>query len=292
MSRLLILGLAVVALGSCRSAQPPPADDAPLRVMSFNLRLNVASDSANAWPHRRDAVARILDGADLVGVQEALPGMLEDLDERLPGYDRLGVGRQADGGGEYSAVLYRTDRLEPLDSGTFWLSETPEVAGSQSWDAALPRIATWGRFRDRATDAVLVHVNTHFDHVGVVARQQSARLLVRRLGALADGAPVVLTGDFNVTPDSEVYQILTGDTGLVDAWASSETPASGPAATWNDFGRAPLDRRIDFVFTRGPARVLQFRTVDDTIGDVMGTDNEGELSDHYAVEATVRIGPR
>lgn len=290
MLRLGFVALLLVALGGCRSASTPAPDAERLRVMTFNLRLNVASDGENAWPNRRDAVAKVIDGADLVGVQEALPDMLTDLDGRLSGYARTGVGRQADGGDEYSAILYRTDRLDLLDSGTFWLSETPEVPGSQSWDAALPRIATWGRFRDRATGDVLVHVNTHFDHVGVTARQESARLLVERLPALADGAPVVLTGDFNVTPDSEVYRILTDGTGLSDARLSSASPAAGPAPTWNDFGRAPLERRIDFVFTHGPVRVLRVRTIDDTIGDVMGTDNPRELSDHYAVEATVALG--
>ena len=284
MTRLFLLTL-VVVLGACAGSRPTATDAAALRVMTFNLRLNVASDGEDAWPNRRDAVARTIDGVDLVGVQEALPDMLADLDARLPGYARLGVGREADGGGEYSAILYRTDRLELLDSGTFWLSETPETPGSQSWDAALPRIATWGRFRDRATGDEVVHVNTHFDHVGVVARQESARLLVRRLGTLADGAPVVLTGDFNVTPDSEVYRILTDGTGLADARLSA--PASGPDATWNGFGRDPLVRRIDFVFTRGPVAVRAVRTVDDTIGEVLGTDNPRELSDHFAVEATV-----
>ncbi len=291
MVRLAFLSL-LVALSGCRSASPPAADAEPLRVMTFNLRLNVASDGENAWPNRRDAVARIIDGVDLVGVQEALPGMLEDLDARLPAYDRIGVGRQADGGGEYSAILYRADRFDVLDSGTFWLSETPDVPGSQSWDAALPRIATWGRFRDQSTGAVFLHVNTHFDHIGVTARQESARLLVQRLPALADGAPAVLTGDFNVTPDSEVYRILTDGTGLADARLSSTMPATGPAPTWNDFGRAPLERRIDFVFTHGPARILRSRTVDDTIGDVMGTEDDHELSDHYAVEATIALRPR
>ena len=258
--------------------------------MSFNLRLNVESDGEDAWPHRRAAAAALLAEADIVGVQEALPDMLADLDADLPGYARLGVGREADGGGEFSAILYRTDRLARLDDGTFWLSETPEVPGSQSWDAALPRIATWGRFRDRATGDTLVVVNTHFDHVGEVARNESAQLILSRLGALARGAPLVLTGDFNASDESLVYGLLRRD--LDDAWLASETEPTGGLATWNGFGRDPLDRRIDFVFVRGPVRVLSFATHDETIGDVLGTDNGRYPSDHFPVEAVVLVeGP-
>ena len=167
--------LVAFALGACATAPPGgAAEGAPVRVMSFNLRLNVASDGDDAWPNRRDAAAEIVRGADVVGVQEALPGMLDDLDARLPGFARVGVGRDADGGGEQSAVLYRTDRFEALDAGTFWLSPTPDVPGSVGWDAALPRIATWVQLRERGGAAFVV-VNTHFDHVGAVARRGRAR---------------------------------------------------------------------------------------------------------------------
>ena len=261
----------------------------PIQVMSFNLRLNVASDSADAWPYRREAAAEIIRDADLVGVQEAQPEMLEELRERLPGFSRIGVGRDADRGGEHSAILYRTDRFELLDEGTFWLSETPEVPGSTGWDAALPRIATWGRFRDRQTGTAFLHVNTHFDHVGEEARRESARLLVARTAALAGDLPVLLTGDFNATDDSDVYRTLTEGTGLRDARLATEAPPTGPAATWNAFGSAPLDRRIDLVFVRGPAHVQAFATLDQTIGTVLGTDSARLPSDHYPVVATVTL---
>lgn len=290
MSRLIVL--VALVLGACAGPRPASGPEAPLRVMSFNLRLNVASDSANAWPHRREAAAALVSEADVVGVQEALPGMLADLDADLPGYARIGVGREAGGGGEYSAVLYRTDRLDRLDDGTFWLSETPEIPGSQSWDAALPRIATWGRFRDRATGDTLVVVNTHFDHVGETARRESARLILSRLDALAQGAPLVLTGDFNVPDDSDVYRVLTDGTRLRDARLASEAAPTGVPETWQNFGRDPLERRIDFVFVRGPVRVLAFATRDETIGDVLGTANGRYPSDHFPVEATVAVGVR
>ncbi len=282
----------VFSLAACRStALTSEANTAPLRVVSANLRLNVDSDGENAWPNRRDAVARALDEADLFGVQEALPDMLADLDARLPEMARIGTGREADGGGEASSIFYRTDRFDLLDSGTFWLSETPEVAGSRSWDAALPRIATWGRFRDRRTGAMFVYLNTHFDHIGETARQQSAQLIAERLPALSDGGAAIVTGDLNSTPESAAYATFAA-AGLRDARLISETPASGPNRTWNDFGRAEDERRIDYVLLNGPVTVLALRTLDETIGDVMGTDDPHELSDHYFVVATVVVEPR
>ena len=286
--RALACGFIVLALGACGTARPGgAAEGASVQVMSFNLRLDVASDGDDAWPNRRDAAAAIVRGADVVGVQEALPGMLADLDARLPGFTRVGVGRDADGGGEQSAVLYRADRFEALASGTFWLSPTPEVPGSVGWDAALPRIATWVRLRERGGAAFVV-VNTHFDHVGAAARRESARLLVDRALALADGAPLVVTGDVNAADTSDVYRTLTAR--LRDARLVSEAPATGPAATWNDFGRATDRRRIDFVFVGGPAQVLRAATDDRTLGDVLGTDNLRLPSDHRPVTATVVIG--
>lgn len=280
----LVLLLALVGCASSR-----PAERAPITVQSFNLRLNVESDGENAWPNRTEAAVAILREADLIGVQEALPGMLEDLDARAPAFARIGVGRQADGGGEYSAIYYRTARFELLEDGTFWLSATPEVPGSVGWDAALPRICTWGRFRDRTTGAVFVHANTHFDHVGEEARRESARLLVARLAEIAGEAPLILTGDFNVTPDTDPYRVLAS--AFRDARDATETAPEGMAPTWNDFGRADLTRRIDFVFVHGSVRVLQFETIDGTIGDVLGTDDPRYPSDHFPVEAWVTLQP-
>lgn len=214
--------------------------------------------------------------------------MLGDLDARLDGWARIGVGRQADGGGEYGAILYRTDRLDVLDEGTFWLSETPGVPGSKGWDAAIERIVTWGRFRDRRSGATLAVLNTHFDHAGQTARENSARLIADRLDDLADGGPVVVIGDFNVTPDNPVYAVLTGGTGLRDARLASSTPPEGVAATWNGFGRDALERLIDFLFVRG-LEVARFATRDETISGEPATATTRYPSDHFPVEATVEL---
>lgn len=277
--------LAALALSACTTTGSRTAEPAPVHVMSFNIRVHVASDGEDAWPHRIEAVAATIREADIVGVQEATPAMLADLDGSLDGFARIGVGRDADGGGEQSAILYRSDRFEVRESGTFWLSPTPDVAGSQGWDAALPRIATWGRFRDLRGGREFVVVNTHFDHVGETARLESARLIARRAPALADGAPLIVTGDMNATDDSDPYRVLAD--AFRDARLVSETPPAGSAATWNGFGRDAGDRRIDYVFVLGPVRVLRTATLDQTIGDVLGTDNARFPSDHHAVTALV-----
>ena len=261
------------AAGGCRATGPvaeQPAGAAsgvvaPLRVMTFNLRLDVASDGPNAWPYRRDRVAGLIrfHEADVVGVQEALAHMLTELDARLPGFARVGVGR-ADGraGGEFSAILYRTERLELLDSGTFWLSPTPEVPGSKGWDAAIERIATWGRFRDRRTGCTYFHLNTHFDHIGEQARQESAKLIRRRLATLSAGLPVLLTGDLNSDPTSGAYRVFTRDSiagavaPLRDAHDVSRDGHYGPESTWTAFREIEPGQRIDYVMVSAGVPVL------------------------------------
>jgi len=272
--------VATLALGGCRTATPgggvaPPerTSASPLRVMTFNLRLDVASDGPNAWPHRRDWVAALIrfHAPDAVGVQEALAHMLTDLDARLPGFARVGVGR-ADGrtGGEFSAILYRTGRLELLDSGTFWLSPTPEVPGSKGWDAAIERIATWARFRDRRTGCTHVHLNTHFDHIGEQARQESARLIRLRLGSIAGSLPVIVTGDLNADPQSVPYRVFTRDTiasastPLRDAYAMSRDGHYGPTSTWNAFRAIEPGRRIDYVLVSTRIPVLSHGILPDS----------------------------
>ena len=279
---LLVAGCRTMSPEQVRAGAPAPGvATPPLRVMSFNLRLDVASDGPNAWPHRKDRVAALIRFHDphAVGVQEALHHMLTDLDARLPGFARVGVGR-ADGraGGEFSAILYRTERLELIDSGTFWLSPTPEVPASKGWDAAIERVATWGRFRDRRTGCTHVHLNTHFDHIGEQARQESARLIRRRLAELARGSPVIVTGDLNADPSSVAYGVFTrdsiGGTGpLRDAHAVSRDGHYGPSSTWTAFRAIEPGRRIDYVLVSEPIAVLQHAILTDRWDDRFPSDH-------------------
>lgn len=241
--------------------------------MSFNIRYDNPSDGVNAWPNRRDWVASLIrfHEADVIGVQEALAHMLTELDARLPGFARVGVGR-TDGRtrGEFSPILYRTERLALLDSGTFWLSPTPTVVGTKGWDAAIERVATWARFRDRATGCSHLHLNTHFDHVGEQARQESARLIRRRVAELARGQPVVVTGDLNANPTSGAYRTLTRDTiagasePLTDAFLASRSGHYGPTSTWTAFRAIEPGRRIDYVMVSAPITVLSHGILPDS----------------------------
>lgn len=241
---------------------------APLTVMSYNIRYDTAQDTLNrAWSWRRSKVAEIIQSqsADVVGTQEGKLHQLMDLESALPGYDWVGVGRKS-GGDEFSAIFYHTGRLTLLEHDTFWLSETPNEPGSKSWGAALPRIATWARFRvDESGDSLLV-LNTHFDHASQEARVKSASLITDTLDALAHGVPVVVTGDVNALPDSDSYRTFTrrgaeaGPVPLRDALQASRTPHRGPGSTFNDFTPKVLpNERLDYVFV-GPRLQVQSHT--------------------------------
>lgn len=279
---------ALLATGLLLALQPARAAE-PFKVASFNLRLNLASDGADAWPHRRAqvlAMAQYHDW-DLIGTQEGLPEQIADL-ETLPGFTRVGVGRD-DGAqrGEHAAVFIRTARFEVLRSGTFWLSETPERP-SKGWDGrCCNRIATWVELRDkkagRGDGGRLFLFNTHFDHEGVVARRESARLLLARWQALAGAAPTLVIGDFNSSPGSEPVQILSQE--LLDARATSRTPPYGPAGTFQAFKiDAPLaeQERIDHIFHTRGIEVLKWGALTDSL--------RGRFpSDHLPVEALVKL---
>ena len=271
---LLSLTLATMVLACRPAALPGPSGPrvASLRVMTFNIRYDNPGDGINAWPNRKEWVASLMrwHGADVIGVQEALHHQLTDLDTRLPGFSRVGVGR-TDGRlqGEFSAIFYRTARIALRDSGTFWLSPTPERPGSKGWDMAIERIATWAHFTDRRTGCEWLQLNTHFDHIGETARQESARLIRRRLAQLAKGLPIVMTGDLNTEPKDAPYRILTTERiddavpPLHDAFVVSRTGSYGPTSSWNAFKAIEPNRRIDYVLVSAPVNVEQHAILPD-----------------------------
>lgn len=260
-----------------------------LNLMTFNIRLNVASDSLNAWPYRKDLAASqvLFHETHILGVQEALHGQMTDLQERLPGFRYIGVGRD-DGKekGEYSAIFYDTIRLQVLKSGTFWLSQTPEVPGSKSWDAAITRIVSWAKFKDRKTKKTFFVFNTHFDHIGKQARAESAKLILEKVKALSENLPVIVMGDFNSKPNDLPIQTLTGSGNpdrLYDTKLISETPHYGPAGTFTGFGAKETDDQpIDFIFIKKGIKVLKHATLSQTW--------KGRFSsDHFPVWVKVKI---
>lgn len=224
-----------------------------LKVMSFNIRLNVESDQDNAWPKRKEEALALLEyyHPDVLGVQEALPEQMKDMKSGLKNYDFVGVGRD-DGKekGEFSAIFFDTQKLQIIKSGTFWLSETPEKP-SKGWDAALNRICTYAIFKDLKSKKEFLAMNIHFDHVGNVARVKSSELILKKAKELnPKNLPLVLTGDFNLTEDTEPVKILSQN--LKDTFYHSEKKHYGPKGTFTGFNvnEVPKDR-IDYIFVKG-----------------------------------------
>ncbi|MCX2474116.1 endonuclease/exonuclease/phosphatase family protein [Pedobacter sp. MC2016-05] len=237
---------------------------APINIITYNIRLNVASDGVNAWPNRKENVKALVKfhDADILCVQEALPEQFDALLENS-NFHVVGVGRE-DGKrkGEFSALYYDKDRFTKKDGGTFWLSETPDVP-SKGWDAALNRVCSWVRLYDRINKEEFLVFNTHYDHIGVKARIESAKLLKRKIQEIAPALPVVFTGDLNVTPETEA--IATIKSFLTDAKEVSIEPAYGPNGTFNAFDfNSDLKNRIDYIFVNKGFKVQKFAVLSDS----------------------------
>ena len=260
-----------------------------LRVMTFNIRLNTTSDSSNAWPYRKDNVASqiLFHKIELLGVQEALHDQMLDLQQRLPQFKYVGGGRD-DGKtkGEYSSIFYDTTKLQLLASSMFWLSETTAVAGSKGWDAAITRIVTWAKFRDKRSKKIFFAFNTHFDHMGKIARRESAKLVLQKVKEIAGSTPAVITGDFNAEPSDEPIQVIVDKNNplrLTDSKELSQTPHYGPTGTFTGFqSKERNDQPIDYIFLKGNWNVLSHATISQTW---MGRF----ASDHYSVMAELML---
>lgn len=227
-----------------------------VRWCTFNIRLLTDGDrevKGCHWSERRYRIAKFIkkQQMDIIGMQEVTHPQLQDLLSLLPGYEYVGVGR-TDGAtkGEYSPIFYRRDRFETLDKGNFWLSETPEAVGKKGWDAALERIASWAKLRDKKTGTVFMAVNTHFDHVGKIARKESAKLIMRKIQEIVGTNPAVVTGDFNITEADEAYKTMVSDSfKMFDAFHITDNH-HGTTHTFHSFCRIPRQdcEKIDFIF--------------------------------------------
>lgn len=249
-----------------------------LHVMTYNLRYDNPADGQDAWKERRAEVGSFLMGKglyasceapDILGVQEALSSQLQFLDIVMQGYSRYSRGRDdGQSAGEHAAIYWRTDRFSLLDSGTFWLSEQPNFP-NKGWDAALPRIASWVKLKENKK--IFLVLNTHFDHIGVKARAESARQLAAWVRQQAQ--PVIVMGDFNCEVHEQPLKILR-EGGLTETRPSLDTTPTFNGFTW------PKARHklIDFILTRGfithSYHVIQPKR-----------SNGRQLSDHYPVEA-------
>ena len=218
------------------------------KTMTYNIRLDVASDGENAWEHRKDFLSNqvLFFSPDILGVQEARPNQMADLKETLTNYKAIGIGRDGGNEGEHSSIFYNSQKFKVEKENTFWLSKTPEKV-SKDWDAAYPRICTYGLFTDLSTSKKIWVFNTHLDHIGKQARLEGIALIQEKIKALnTQNYPVILMGDFNVEPNSQLI------TNLSKSMQNTETISKltfGPNGTFNGFiFNQPVTRKIDYTF--------------------------------------------
>jgi len=294
----LLFTMGLVCRAGVPASSEPSADTPELLVMTFNIRYGSADDGDNSWDKRKDLATDVLrkHSPDVVGLQEALRSQIDDIRAALPEYGELGVGRD-DGktGGEYSAILYKKDRLTVTESGTFWLSDMPEACGSITWGNNCTRVCTWGRFVPKSPGKPFYMFNTHLDHISQYSRERSAILLSTRIRDRAQKDPVILTGDFNVGEDNLVVRYFKGEqelhiagdghsgnpVPLVDTFRTLHGDAT-EVGTFHSFKGSRSNAKIDYIFTLPGTKVLQ--------AEILHDNNDNRYpSDHFPVKAAMRF---
>ncbi len=291
-SNVVILILVAAAMAACNPAPQSKEGGSELTVdvMSFNIRYPTKRDGKNQWVHRKELVCEVIrqQSPDVIGVQEAVRFQLDDLRAALPTYGEVGVGREGGAKGEYSAVLYRADKFDVADSGTFWLSDTPEVP-SVHWGNNLFRICTWARLVHKNTGRAFFVFNTHLDHRSQPSREKSVRLIISRIANRTHQDGFVLMGDFNADEKSLEIAYLKGpqlaENGnpipLVDTFRVLY-PDAKEAGTSSGFAGRRNGRKIDFIMVTPQTKVLQ--------ASIVRTEKKGRYpSDHYPITARLRF---
>lgn len=246
--------------------------------MSYNVRYDNAADGENAWDNRKHATTAMLEAIkpDVFGVQEAFAYQVEYISEKSPVYANVGVGREdGESAGEFMSIFWNKETIEMLEWGTYWLSETPDVP-SFGWDAACKRTATWALMKDKRNGRHFYFVNTHLDHVGVQARKNGLKLLVERIASMnPESYPMILTGDFNVTPDDECLVDL--DKQMTSSRKIAQKTDS--LDTYNGWGLASPDtgHMIDYIYVKGFKNVPEYRTIAEPYA------GKAYVSDHYPI---------
>lgn len=282
LSKIGLVGIFLL-LGAMFLPAKTYAQHEQLTIATFNIRYDNPQDAPNNWDNRKEVVADLIQfhGFDVFGIQEGLQHQVKFLDEQLEDFDYVGVGRD-DGKekGEYSAIFYNKEKFKVVDSNTFWLS--PDTTKpNKGWDAALPRICTWAKLEDKNSGQQFYFFNTHFDHVGVEARQESGKLILSKIKeADKAGIPVILTGDFNVDQENPAYLLLKDSEELKDCFEAASLRYANNG-TFNSFDSSKSsDRRIDHIF------VSEFLTVE-KYGILTDTYHNLYPSDHFPVMAVI-----
>ena len=252
------------------------------KIISYNIRYANEMDKENNWEDRKHKILSLLkyNNPAIFGIQEGLISQVKYINRSLPNYRYIGAGRDGKNKGEFSAIFYDITKFNLIESNTFWLSETPNTI-SIGWDANLKRICTYGLFEKIATKEKVWVFNTHFDHIGKTAREKSASLISTKINQInTHNYPVVLMGDFNVTPTEKPIKTLK--TNLNEALEISEKPLIGPKGTFNNFSLEKVEKRIDYFFTKN-LTVLSYIHIDDLL------NNSSHISDHLAIMVTLKF---
>jgi endonuclease/exonuclease/phosphatase family metal-dependent hydrolase len=296
LQRFFLFSFALLLVGSLLSGAPEvfasrrqePDSKMHLKVMTYNLRyLNNSDASPHTWEERRPVIRKVIqkERPDIFGTQEAVYKQIKDMDADLPQYEWVGLGSAGGSKGGYAAIFYNKNRFSPIEYDHFWLSDTPNVIGSKSWSNTIPRMVTWVKFLDNKTNQQFYFVNTHFDHISEEAREKSAALIVEKVKEFDPDLPILLTGDFNTSPNSTPHQILTTEGSFVDLWEAAETRINEELGTFNGFHDPTgggAEHRIDWILSKG--------NVTAKIIEILDYQKNGQYpSDHYPVIAEVTL---
>ncbi|MBD0777372.1 endonuclease/exonuclease/phosphatase family protein [Maribacter sp. ANRC-HE7] len=282
-SRLIVLFFIVGSLNTFAQ------NHTDIKAMTFNIRYASPNDGINIWENRRDWLCSSIDffDVDVFGAQEVIKSQLNDMVKRLPEYAHIGIGRNGGNEGEFCPVFYKKTTFDLLDSGTFWLSETPSVTNSKGWDAALPRIITWVKLKHLISGKEFYFFNAHFDHKGVTARLESAKLLKKMVKKIAKNESFLISGDFNLPPSSEAYSELVDQKDANIKLLDSKLRAKkiyGPSYSFNGYLLEPDEERerIDYIFSSEDVTILKHHTID-------GQRGGKYISDHFPILVDARF---
>ena len=231
-----------------------------INIMTYNIRLDTEADGINMWENRKEGVLSLIkeESVDILGIQEGLPSQIEYLSKELDGYSMIGEGRDGRNNGEYSAIYYRNKKMNLIETETFWLSETPEMP-SIGWDAAINRIVTLGIFKIKKSKKELIVYNTHFDHIGKIAREKSVGVILNHIKENDfQNRPLIVMGDFNLSPEDLPIELLSKE--LNDSFKLY--PVKNPVGTFNGFDLdSKLLDRIDYIFTKN-VKITNYKHLD------------------------------
>ena len=274
----IIISILIMYIFSCTSKTTT--------VMSYNIRYDNKWDKENSWDTRKESIVRIFEkySPSFIGTQEGLAHQIDYMDSALTGYDYIGVGREdGEKKGEFCAIYYISDTYNVIESSTFWLSDNPENV-SIGWDAALERICTYGLFEHKQSKNRIWIFNTHFDHMGEIARRKSSELILQKINDLNSfSGPIILMGDFNSLPNSKpVYTILKE---FKDAFNIALNKPQGPKGTYNGFNEhQPIEKRIDYLYLKN-IDALNHEHINDRL------ENNNHISDHLPVMVDIIFKP-